>query len=36
MIGSLLQIKLIDSAKETMDSVLEEHGALQGGNEQED
>lgn len=35
MIGSVLQIKLIDSAKETMDSALEEHCALQDGNEKE-
>lgn len=34
MIGSVLQIKLIDSAEEIMDSILEEHCALQDGSEQ--
>lgn len=35
MIDSVLQIKWIDSAEETMDSALEEHCTLQDGNEQE-
>lgn len=35
MIGSVLQVKSIDSAKDTMDSVLVDHCALQDGNEQE-